>query len=259
MATEDILINDGDGFISLSALAAEQVDVKLPIESVDGTVVLSDSSGSLVASTGGVERLTVSDDFLKCSVPIKTPSISGTADNDASVILNGDLTLNNKSGIIWLGSSTNAPAGMINLLVGSSAGDGKNLLISSGQPKTAAEAGSSLSFATVAGDGDRARKTRMFIDPEGNVGINDVSPDERLCVGGNIKANRLKGYDNNPQLIFESQQATLKKGDGSEYVPSDPASFSTKKYSDDKIWVGTTAAYNQISPKLPGTLYCLTD
>ena len=37
MATEDILINDGDGFVSLSELAAEQVDVALPISSTDGT------------------------------------------------------------------------------------------------------------------------------------------------------------------------------------------------------------------------------
>ena len=40
MATEDILINDGDGFISLSELATEQVDVELPISSADGKVKL---------------------------------------------------------------------------------------------------------------------------------------------------------------------------------------------------------------------------
>ena len=90
-------------------------------------------------------------------------------------------------------------------------------------------------------------------------------------------------------------QATLTKGDGSEYAVTDLASIATKKYVDDKaggaayddtqikadldseastraaadttlqanidakIWVGTTAQYSQISPKLPGTLYCITD
>lgn len=62
MATEDILINDGDSFLSLSALAAEQVNVKLPIESDDGTVVLdSPSANTFIVSTGGAERFEVQD------------------------------------------------------------------------------------------------------------------------------------------------------------------------------------------------------
>ena len=143
-------------------------------------------------------------------------------------------------------------------MVGSSDGDGKNLLIASGQPKTAAEAGSTLSFATVEGNGDRARKTRMYISPEGNVGIDDVLPDERLCVGGSIKANRLKGYEDNPQIILESQQASLIASDGSDYTPTQPNSIATKQTVDDKIWVGSTADYMALTKK-PTTLYCLTD
>jgi hypothetical protein len=56
-------------------------------------------------------------------------------------------------------------------------------------------------------------------------------------------------------------QATLKAGDGSEYVPTDSASIATKKIVDDKIWVGTTAQYLNIDIRdiLPTTLYCLTD
>ena len=133
------------------------------------------------------------------------------------------------------------------------------MLISSGQPKTADEAGSSLSFATVAGNGDRARKTRIYISPEGNVGIDNVNPDERLCVGGSIKTSRIKGNFENPQLIFESQQASITASDGSDYTPTQPNSIATKQTVDDKIWVGTTAQYQAISEKNPKTLYCLTD
>jgi hypothetical protein len=61
--------------------------------------------------------------------------------------------------------------------------------------------------------------------------------------------------------IMLGDQATLKAGDGSEYVPTDSASIATKKTVDDKIWVGTTAEYLAIDGRdiLPTTLYCLTD
>ena len=60
MATEDILISDGDSFVSLSALAAEQVDVTLPIESVDGTVTLqSPTLNNYQVFVGGAVRMDV--------------------------------------------------------------------------------------------------------------------------------------------------------------------------------------------------------
>ena len=60
MATEDILINDGDGFVSLSELAAEQVDVALPISSTDGTVTLdSPSANNFVIKTSSNDQVTV--------------------------------------------------------------------------------------------------------------------------------------------------------------------------------------------------------
>ena len=44
-----------------------------------------------------------------------------------------------------------------------------------------------------------------------------------------------------------------------DYTPSSQKDLATKEYTDGKIWVGTTASYNNVNPKLPGTLYCLTD
>ena len=63
MATEDILINDGDSFVSLSALAAEQVEAELPIKSADDTVVLdSPSANTFAISTNSVDnRLAVNE------------------------------------------------------------------------------------------------------------------------------------------------------------------------------------------------------
>ena len=93
---------------------------------------------------------------------------------------------------------------------------------------------------------------------------------------GDQRCVSIEGYRPPSSAIFElgfklratsngdmAQPLTL-KGDGSilakdGYVPTQSNSLADKKTVDDKIWVGTTAAYNQISPKLSGTLYCLTD
>ena len=335
------------GWQSLTELAAEQVDVELPISSSDGTVVLdSPAANTFTISTGGTERVIVASEGqvlvgldavenanfnmhvagddnvqicidatdvsattgavlkLRCgnnkywnfqhaqnvdgsleknqfiitngsgtflrgyqdntaffSGDIRTSRIAGPAANDASIELGPNLTLDNKSGIIWLGSSKDAPAGTTNLLVGDSEGDGKNLLISSGQPKTAGEAGSAISFATAAGNGDRARRTRMYIDPEGNVGIDNVAPDEKLVVGnGRIASSGFCGYDATSCLIdLTAQNAQVLRKDGSDYTPTQPNSIATKKTVDDKIWVGSTAEYQALATKNPETLYCLTD
>ena len=114
--------------------------------------------------------------------------------------------------------------------------------------------------------------------------------------GGIITAS-VRGPVGTDASVTLGGQATLKAGDGSEYVPTDSASIATKSYCDSiaggptyddtqikadlnaealaratadttlqdnidaKIWVGTTASYLQIPPRdiLPTTLYCLTD
>ena len=76
MATEDILINDGDSFVSLSALAAEQVDAKLPIsdDRDPATVKLdSPSANTFTVSTGGVPGLVLTTNL---RVGINCESIS---------------------------------------------------------------------------------------------------------------------------------------------------------------------------------------
>ena len=204
MATEDILINDGDSFVSLSALAAEQVEAKLPIESEDGTVILSDSSGSFVVSTGGKERLTVSDDAVSSSVAIKTPSVTGVADNDAEITLQTSASIYAQYGIVLVAESDKDSA-LINFKNGSG-------------------------FSYVAGIGT---------SKEFEIAANTTSPA--------FAKFRL------------STDCTLTNGDGTAWEPRSNESIITKKTVDDKIWVGTSAEYAAISPKLSGTLYCLTD
>ena len=68
MATEDILISDGDSFVSLSALAAEQVDVKLPVESDDGSVTLESTGDKEFQITIGSSPRIRSEEWLPLSV-----------------------------------------------------------------------------------------------------------------------------------------------------------------------------------------------
>ena len=111
---------------------------------------------------------------------------------------------------------------------------------------------------------------------------------------GQLQTPSVCGLADNDSTITLGGQATLKNSDGSEYVPTDSASIATKadcdanaggpRYDDTqiksdlaaeastraaadntlqtnidaKVWVGTTAQYNQLS-KNPTTLYCLTD
>ena len=69
-----------------------------------------------------------------------------------------------------------------------------------------------------------------------------------------IKCGSVSGtVDNDAAIEFGTELLTT------NHTPTQPNSIALKKTVDDKIWVGTTAAYNQISTKNPTTLYCLTD
>ena len=67
-----------------------------------------------------------------------------------------------------------------------------------------------------------------------------------------------------PNLGVESKERIRFCRDGDiatadDYVPPKDQSVATKKYVDEKIWVGTTSEYNALATKNPQTLYCLTD
>jgi len=114
---------------------------------------------------------------------------------------------------LWLGGKSGLTAGGFEyLFTGDSVGDGKSLLIASGQPATTADAGSGISFATCEGNGvSRSRSTRMYISPEGKVGINKTNPQSLLDVGGDTSSNRFLATSStaaNPSLCFQNDQDT---------------------------------------------------
>ena len=87
------LTNDGEDGVNLFITAADipaVPDKKLPVDSVDGTVVLdSPSANSFTISTGGAERVTVSNTSAAFSADIQSSRIVGSAapGTDASIEL----------------------------------------------------------------------------------------------------------------------------------------------------------------------------
>ena len=209
MATEDILINDGDSFISLTELTAAQVDCNLPIESTDGTVVVDGASSVFTVSTGGTERVKVEDTKTTFNGQIRNLTASTTVAYLESTAGAATIKLNSTGQDWWVGPN---------------------------------------SFGFCIFD-DSLKQDKFVFDAAGNFIVNE----------GQVQTPSITGLAANDAAVTLGQQATLKAGDGSEYVPTNPASIATKKIVDDKIWVGTTAAYNALATKNPTTLYCLTD
>ena len=261
---QDIYVSTDAGteWQSLSALAAEQVgDPKLPIESVDGTVKLSDSAGSFVVSTGGLanasERFRITDDAAIFKNQIRTPSVRGLADNDPVLGLNGLFNFQFKNG---------------------DGGDGSKINV--GYNETS---GTGFSNVGVGGCYWYLRDSKRFgigatgINFNANAAANASTYDWSMEPDGTFVSNANRGIEaayitagrNNssnapetaPKITLNGNSALLAGSDGSEYVPTAPASIATKKIVDDKIWVGTTAQYLNIDIRdiLPTTLYCLTD
>ena len=252
MATEDILINDGDGFVSLSELAAEQVNVELPIRSADGTVVLdSPSENTFSIITDGTERVTVSDTSAEFSVDIQTSRIVGaTAPNsDASIELGANAVISAANGLAqteW--NATNSQVTTVSAQTNFQNYSGSGAVnfryidsTNAGQVYWYPKGHSGNSYASV-GDG----------------GIAYVGTETIGIVGDGINfASNPKGDNSTVMLSIKPNgdiQANL------AYTPTQPNSIATKQTVDDKIQVMTTAEYNALGANVnPTTLYCLTD
>ena len=74
-----------------------------------------------------------------------------------------------------------------------------------------------------------------------------------------VRSDSVQGTTDSDAKITLGDQATISKGVGGTYAPTNENSLINKKYCDDKIWVGTTAQYDAIADKNPKTLYCITD
>ena len=95
MATQDILINDGDSFISLSALAAEQVDAELPISSADDSVKLSSPEvNKYVINVGAADRITVGTSQVAFRDKLVFTEWSASGETTTKVTLDSQATFN---------------------------------------------------------------------------------------------------------------------------------------------------------------------
>ena len=160
-------------------------------------------------------------------------------------------------------------------LVGNNAGDNANFnnhfrtygdqqfVIESdtGQPQLKLKADDFWYYLTLNPTDDKLRLVSYNGKTNASNNVFTASPDGSLGFTNGIQTPSVRGLADNDASVTLGQQATLKTGGGSEYVPTDSASIATKKIVDDKIWVGTTAQYLAIPPRdiLPTTLYCLTD
>ena len=256
MATEDILINDGDGFVSLSALAAEQVDANLPIQSDDGTVVLdSPSANVFTVSTGGAERVGVSDTDATFSVPVRTSTIGGLADTDPLIgftnvinfqFMNSDTSLGSK---INVGYNESSGTGFANVGVGGCywyLRDSKRFGIGA----------TGINFNANAAANATTYDWKM--EPDGTFVANaDRGIETAYITAGRHNSNNAP--ETAPQITLNGTQVTLGLKDGNAYAPLTNDSIPTKKYVDELIWIGTQAEYDALGIYDNKRLYCITD
>ena len=96
MATEDILINDGESFVSLSALAAEQVEPELPIKDAAGSVQIWSAAADYINfDTGGSSdfkmdpsgNLTANGKFISKATGLTDVSFCSSSGNDGFAIV----------------------------------------------------------------------------------------------------------------------------------------------------------------------------
>ena len=313
MATEDILINDGDSFVSLSALAAAQVEVDLPIRSADGTVVLNSPSASIFTiSVNGAPQLTLDIDSADFRGSITCSEVRASSENNPAEIqltsnlvfevekltrfnANGVTVVEVNGEIFGVGINTVA-ADKAGLTVKTKVGNptyGTQGVWSNGSVSATTQAGrffdSYLSQPIIAS----ASSCEVYHFRAYDNATSTTAGTHAGFVAGNLKAGTTKNYGFWSQVASEAGKtnyafyasstalsylkgglltpsiAGLNSTDASinfgaellaiNHTPTQPTSIATKQTVDDKIWVGTTAQYNSISPKNPTTLYCLTD
>ncbi len=207
------------GWQSLSALAAEQVEPELPISSADGSVVLdSPSVNKFTVTTKGSEKLRIdgngrilcgegSGDNPNFNFHFRTPdSNQFVLESDTGIP-----QLKLKADDFWYYFSLNP--------------SDDNFRLASYNGTTSV----SYNVFTAKSDGNFEVNTGMKTPSISGLADNDAS----IRIGANL--------------------LTI------NHTPTQPNSIATKQTVDDKIWVGTTAAYNALATKNPTTLYCLTD
>lgn len=239
MAVKDIKVYAGDteGWVSIGDVS------HIPVSSEDGTVVLdSPSANTFTISTGGAERLRITDDAATFSVDIQTSRIVGSAapDTDAAIQLGANATISTGALYIDVGN----PAKNITIgdnKAGVAGGDGVFIM---SRTHDLALSSDEIRFNTD-WTGGATEPTWVMTTDSGFVGNNQANY---------IKCGSVAGIaDNDASIELGTELLTT------NHTPTQPNSIATKQTVDDKIQVMTTAEYNALATKNPTTLYCLTD
>ena len=219
---KDIYVSTDAGteWQSLSALAAEQVgDPKLPIESVDGTVKLSDSAASFVVSTGGTERLKVK--------PASYGSAAVTIGEDHLHSIGGISIKNDPTQVNYTAQmqmrfvDENGKYAYVGCSEPRFALGGGNALVDGGVLFVGHDSGNSVLFS---GSGDVIIAIGGLANASERVRITD----DAAIFKNQIRTPSVRGLVDSDAQVTLGGQATLKAGDGSAYVPTDDASLLTK-------------------------------
>jgi hypothetical protein len=282
------------GWQSLTELTASKVEAKLPIESEDGSVLLESPAKNIFrVHTAGFPHIKL-DEIGRFGLfrfdTTNMGTLFGLFDArglDSTVL---DTQMSSSSNLLSATSITCAVRNEAKL-DGSYGAFTARVTNSSGTNQVgsmgvvASTAGRTPEIVFVGSLTSSKMTRQMTIDGDGNV----------IVHRGQVLTPSVSGLRDNDASVTLGDQATLTKGDGSQYVPSVSNSICTKKYCDDnaggpayddtqikadldseastraaadttlqsnidaKIWVGTSAEYALIFPKLSGTLYCLTD
>ena len=256
----------------------------LPIESVDGTVVVDGASSVFTVSTGEEERIIANDDGdaaleLGLSAKIFTADLERLKVDEGGRL--GVTRTSTDLGTMYglIDARTNNAKTLQEQMATSGSllhrescsysirneakADGsygafvfrvtnsKNVNQMAGFAVEATADSTTPNMVWVVKKTTSSSKIQMMLDHDGNLQLPQ----------GRFEASSITGLADNDAEILLGSQATLSAGDGSEYVPNEAASIATKKTVDEKIWVGTTEEYSKIDPSeiKPTTLYCLTD
>ena len=274
------------GWQSLSALAAAQVEVELPISDARDPVTVtldSPSANTFAISTGGSERVIVTSDGRVGfgATPSSSVQFQNTAKNAtgmrSDITHNSATRYNNSDGQLMVstaaGTSNIAVMSGFRIVGRSNAGATVDQYYGIYVAAVPTDAGLAAGLRTVMnGDGDnegQATASGLFnIYADGNA-PNYFGGEVRITPTAQLNVNKIVGSqapDSDAGFELGAELLTT------NHTPTQQNSIATKKYTDDadvvlqnninqkaEIWVGTTASYLALGVYNNQTLYCLTD
>ena len=216
-------------------------------------------------STGG-DSVEFSDASATFSIPVFANTVKGSDVNDASINFSENFVVSTNNKDQFTITKDNR------FLFGENAGantnfdyhffkaNGNSQLVldcDNGSPMMKIKAGESFWYYFQLNNNDHKLRLVSYDNTKATSFNNMVCNTDGSTEFRKVNAVSVEGpssdQSSNSGIRFAGQLRTF------NHIPTEPDSVATKKTVDDKIVVCTSAEYAGISPKLPGTLYCLTD